>query len=143
MTGIVYTVPGATSSAFMPVPAGTTSKIAYKMAVSGQPGTQAVPAGPPDLAGQVNGQRVSSGYSGGSSYMPGVWFPQLYFERELSELPPVSIYSDNQMPVPAADPRGTAARLARPPVFLGQSQLTAGKGLPRWANWLPSGNYGG
>src|SRR5487761_1569830 len=121
MTAIIYTVPGATSSAFVPVPAGTTARVAYKTVLTGQPGqrgTQGTPAAPAEITGTVNGQRVSSGYSGGTSYMPGVWFPQLYFERQLSEPAPVSIYSDNQMPVPAADPRGVAAKLARPPVFL-------------------------
>lgn len=138
MTGIAYSVPGATSSAFVPVPAGTTARVAYKSVVTGQPGTQGVPAAMPELAGMVNGQRVSSGYSGGSSWMPPVWYPQLWFERQLSEIPQVSVYSDNQMPVPAADPRGVAARMARPPVFLGQAQLQQPKGLPKWANWVPS-----
>lgn len=143
MTAIRYVVPGATSTAFVPVPAGTTAKIAYKTAVDGQPGTQAVPAGLQELNGTVNGQRVTSGFSD-TRMMPLAWFPQLYFETCLSEKNSgVSIYSDNQLPIPAADPRGKAAVLARPPVFLGSKTLTAGKGLPRWANWVPGRNYGG
>lgn len=144
MPQIIYTVPGATSSAFVPVPAGTTAKYADHYLVTGQPGTQGVPAAPAELAGQVNGSPVRSGYAGGTGMMPGVWYPQLYFERSLwPSAAGVSIYSDNQMPIPAADPRGKAAVLARPPVFLGQSQVMQPKALPRWANWLATPNYGG
>lgn len=144
MTAIRYTVPGATSSAFVPVPAAVPgAKTAYKNVVHGQPGTQAISAPPCEVTATVNGQLVTSGYSGGTRMMPPWWFPQLYFETVLSEKPDVSVYSDNQMPVPAADPRGVAARMARPPVFLGQAQVTQPKGLPKWANWIPTRNYGG
>lgn len=143
MTAIRYVVPGATSSAFVPVPAATTAKIAYKTAVHGQPGTQGVPTGLQEVNGEVNGSRVTSGFSD-TRMMPGVWYPQLWFETCLyPSAAAVSIYSDNQMPVPAADPRGKAAVLARPPVFLGSKTLTAGKALPKWANWIPTPNYGG
>lgn len=142
MPAIRYTVPGATSGAFVPVPAATTAVVAYKHEVDGQPGTRGVPAAPAELAGEVNGLPARSGYSGGSSMMPPVWYPQQYFERHLSETPLVSVYSDNQMPVPAADPRGRAAIMARPPSFLGQSQLAQPRALPKWSNWLPSKGYG-
>ena len=143
MTAIRYIVPGVSSSAFVPVPAKTTAVVRYKQAVTGQPGTIGIPAGKPELSASVNGTVIQSGYSGGSSNMPAVWYPQQYYERHLTELPPVSIYSDNQMPVPAVDPVGRAAMLARPPVFLGQSQLSAGKAMPRWPSWIPTANYGG
>jgi hypothetical protein len=144
MPAIIYTVPGATSTAFVPVPAATTAKMAYKTGTVGQPGTQGIPAGPAEIAGTVNGAPVRSGYSGGTSMMPGVWYPQLYYSPSLwPNSADVSIYSDNQMPIPAADPRGKAAVLARPPVFLGQAQVVQPKGLPRWANWLPTASYGG
>jgi hypothetical protein len=143
MTAIRYTVPGATSSAFVPVPAAVAGgKTAYKNAVHGQPGTQGIPAPPCEVTGTVNGATVTSGYSGGTRMMPPVWFPQLYFETVLSEKPNVSVYSDNQMPVPAANPLGHAARLSRPAVFLGQAQLQQPKSLPKWANWVPSRNGG-
>ena len=144
MTGIVYTVPGATSSAFVPVPAGTTAKVSYKQNVTGQPGTQGIPVHPAEIGGEINGAPIRSGYSGGTGMMPGVFYPNLYYSNRLwPNSAGVSIYSDNQMPIPAADPRGKAAKLARPPVFLGQSQLTQPKALPRWANWLPTPSYGG
>jgi hypothetical protein len=143
MPAIRYVVPGATSSAFVPVPAATTAVVAFKGDVVGQPGTRGIPAPPSDFgeAGQtVNGVPVrgaGSGYNQGSGTMPPVWYPQLYYERRLTETPEVSIYSDNQMPVPAADPRGVAAVMARPPQFLGQGQVVQPKAMPRWANWLP------
>lgn len=138
MPQIIYSVPGATSSAFVPVPASTTAVSAYKTLVTGQPGTQGIPANPAELTGQVNNGPVRSGYAGGTTMMPGVWFPQLYYEATLwKQATEVSIYSDNQMPVPAADPRGRAAVLARPPVFLGQSQLRQPQRMPKWAHWFP------
>jgi len=143
MPAIRYTVPGATSSAFVPVPASTTAVVQYKQAVIGRPGTAGIPAAPPDFpAGQVvNGVPVrgaGAGYNQGSSTMPGQWYPQQYYEVTLSELPEVSVYSDNQLPVPATDPRGRAARMARPPQFLGSAQVKQPKPLPRWSNWLPA-----
>jgi hypothetical protein len=142
MPAVRYVVPGATSSAFVPAPAQTTAVVRYKMEVTGQPGTQAIPAGLADFPGGqvVNGQPVrgaGAGYNQGSNTMPPVWYPQLYYERRLSEVPEVSIYSDNQLPVPAMDPRGVAARMARPPQFLGQAQLVQAKALPKWANFVP------
>lgn len=144
MPAVRYVVPGATSGAFVPVPAATTAVVAFKGEVNGQPGTMGIPTGSPEFghAGQVvNGVSVrgaGAGYNQGSGTMPPVWYPQLYYERRLSETPEVSIYSDNQMPVPAMDPRGVAAVMARPPQFLGQGQVTQPRVMPKWANWLPS-----
>lgn len=145
MPAIRYVVPGATSSAFIPVPAATTAVVAYKGEVVGQPGTLGIPAPASDFgaAGQVvNGVSVrgaGAGYSQGSGTMPPWWFPQLYYERALSEdTGGVSVYSDNQMPVPAADPRGRAAVMARPAQFLGHAQVIQPRAMPKWANWLPS-----
>jgi hypothetical protein len=146
MPAVRYAVPGATSSAFVPVPAATTAVVAYKNEVTGQPGTQGIPTGLPEFGAQgqvVNGVSVrgaGAGYNQGSGTMPDVWFPQKYYERRLTETPPVSVYSDNQMPVPAFDPRGVAAVMFRPPQFLGQAQLAQPKTLPRWANWAAPGS---
>jgi len=83
--------------------------------------------------------------------MPGAWFPSLYWLRGLDgsthTVPGqgLAIWSDNQMPVPAADPLGAAAVTARPPVFLGQRQVAqpAGSKGPAWPSWIPRRNYGG
>ena len=140
MTAVRYAVPGVDSSAFVPVPAldgRGLGPYAVKQYVNGQPGTQGIPVESIEIMATTNGLHTWSGYSGGSAMMPPVWYPQLYYEPVLSETPQFSIYSDNQMPVPAADPRGRAAVLARPPVFLGQSQLRQPQRLPKWANWIP------
>lgn len=144
MPAIRYVVPGATSGAFVPVPAATTAVVAYKTEVAGQPGTLGIPAPYSDFGqdGQVvNGVSVrgaGAGYAQGSGTMPPVWYPQLYYERRLSEdTGGVSPYSDNQLPVPAADPRGVAAMMARPAQFMGQAQLVQPRAMPKWANWLP------
>jgi hypothetical protein len=158
---IAYSVPGAVSTAFAPVPAwdgrgcGPWSNSA---AIEGQPGTMGVPVGVPDFGAEgqvVNGVPVrggGGGYAQGSGTMPGPWYPQLYWLRQLDGATLVSgnaqtpsVYSDNQMPVPAADPVGRAAVLAAAPVFLGQAQVRQPSGSkgPAWPSWLPGRGYGG
>jgi hypothetical protein len=153
MPRVAYVCPGAISMAFAPVPAhdgrgcGPWSNSA---AVSGQPGTMGVPAGLPEFGDgglTANGIRLrggGAGYASGSDTMRAhVWYPSLYWQRQLSgftlNVPGQgpSIYSDNQMPVPAASAIGRAAVLARPATFLGQRQVAqpaGSKGHP-WKNW--------
>lgn len=166
---IAYVSPGATSTAMTPVPAhdgrgcGPWSNSAN---VNGQPGTMAVPAGLAEFGRdghQVNGLSLrggGAGYSQGSNTMPGAWYPSLYWLQRLdgSTLTVTgqgpSVYSDNQMPVPAANPLGRAAVLARPPVFLGQRQVyqppgSKGPAFPSWSKlaekigYVGPGGYGG
>jgi hypothetical protein len=160
MPRIGYACPGATSMAFTPVPALDGRNLGpweAKGAVSGQPGTQAVPAGSPDFGQEgltVNGLSVrggGGGYAQGSGTMRAqAWYPAEYFERRLTgatftgEGQGLAIWSDNQMPVPAAAPFGRAAVLARPPQFLGQRNLAqpAGSKGPAWASYIPGAGYG-
>jgi hypothetical protein len=117
-----------------------------------------VPTGLPDFGHDglvVNGHSVrggGAGYAQGSGTMPGAWYPTKYWLSGLSGSTLVSgntqtpcIYSDNQMPVPAADPRGRAAMLARPPMFLSRGDLPQPEGSrgPQWPRWLPTLSYGG
>lgn len=170
MPRIAYASPGATSMAFTPVPASDGRGLGpweNTGAVSGQPGTMGVPAGLPDFGDgglAVNGLSVrggGAGYAQGSGTMKsGAWYPSLYWLRRLTgttlNVPGQgpSIYSDNQMPVPAASPLGRAAVLARPPSFLGQGQIRQPPGSkgPRWPSWAKiaektgytgPGSYGG
>ena len=170
MPRIAYLAPGATSTAMTPVPASDGRGFgpwSGKAAVEGQPGTMGVPAGLPDFGDAgltVNGISVrggGAGYAQGSGTMKsGAWYPSLYWLRGLdgSTLTTPgqgpSVYSDNQMPVPAADPTGRAAVLARPPVFLGQADVyqPAGSKGPRFPSWtrlaqrtgyVGPGSYGG
>ena len=161
MPRIAYAAPGATNTAFTPVPAYDGRNMGpweAKGTVSGQPGTQGVPVGLTDFGDPgmvVNGLPVrggGAGYASGSGTMRAqVWYPSLYWQRALAQSTLTvagqgpAVYSDNQMPVPAAVPGGRAAVMARPPVFLGQRQVSqpAGSKGPRWPDWLPRLNYGG
>lgn len=159
MPRVAYACPGATSTALTPVPARDGRGLGpweAKGTVSGQPGTLGVPAGLPEFGEgglQANGARIrggGAGYAQGSSTMPPVWYPSLYWQRALAQSTLTvpgqgpSVYSDNQMPVPAALPFGRAAVLARPPTFLGQAQVpqpAGSKGHP-WPSWLARVRYG-
>jgi hypothetical protein len=44
----------------------------------------------------------------------------------------VRIYSDNLMPVPAVDPRGRPARLAKRVRNAGQAEIRQPRALPSW-----------
>lgn len=160
MPRIAYACPGATSMAFAPVPVPDgrgDGPWSNSGATSGQPGTQGIPAGTPDFGAEglvVNGQAVrggGAGYASGSGTMRAqVWYPSLYFQRFLDGFTlgrpgqGPSVYSDNQLPVPAAQPFGRAAVLARPAQFLGQVNLAqpAGSKGPAWASWIPTSGYG-
>lgn len=149
---IAYTAPGVPpSTAYTPIPAWAGQGLgpyANGQDVAGQPGTLGVPVGLGDFGDggmQVNGQPVrgsGAGYAQGSgTYKLGAWYPQLYWLRKARNslntpgMGP-SIYSDNQLPVPAADPLGRAAVLGVPPVFLGQKDVAQPPAGPRWVNWV-------
>lgn len=161
MPRIAYTVPGAVCTAMTPLPAYDgrgCGPWANSDAVSGQPGTQAVPVGTPDFGDAgltVNGHSVrggGGGYAQGSGTMRSkAWYPSQYFLRRLCgatfTVPGqgLAVWSDNQMPVPAAMPAGTAAVLAKPATRLGQRQVAqppGPKAPARWANWLPGSGFG-
>ena len=157
------------ATAFMPLRVLTQSVMSVQIAqgtpegIVGQPGTQGIPA-PYPAPGQVGVTGTGKGKvdylpSGlsASQYMPTRWYPSLYYRAQhLSRsIGGVSVYSDNLMPVPAADPRGipsgvigpvgfaayrglTPAQPARPNRWargLGQAQVTWPKRLPSWEDW--------
>jgi hypothetical protein len=161
MPRIAYAQPGPLPGAFAPIPAYAGFGLgpwATTRNVSGQPGTQGVPAGLGDFGSagaQVNGLSVrggGAGYSQGTGTMPGAWYPQLWYLQRLDgatlvsgNTQTMSVYSDNQMPVPAADPLGRAAVLGLPPVFVANYQAHArrrGQAGTSWPRWLPSVSYG-
>ena len=121
----------AASSAFM-----------YKDGVTGQPGTQAIPVNTrgtvpsPDI-GDVALMGLSR-----SSDCPDVFYPNLYYARPQAQFwpgagMPVSIRSDNLMPVPAADPRGvpfTAQVAINNGATRGRYQIAARPIMPTWPN---------
>lgn len=129
-----YTVPGVpdqfSPTAFTPglTRAAGGGAQAYKSALTGQPGTQAIAAPYPEGVSQDRSYTSISE----SRVMPPVWYPQLYYQRGLTNLPPVAIYSDNGLPIPAVDPRGRGAVLAGRRKIGGRKQI---KALPIVANW--------
>lgn len=145
---IAYTVPGATSSAFTPIPCINGSALNYKGSVVGQPGTQGIPAPYPGTFNDITPHEYTGGQSE-STAMPPVMYPQLWYQRTL-DIPGAQVITggmqvltgENQMPIPARLPWGKAARLAKPATFLGQKQVQQPRNLPRWADWLPGRDFG-
>lgn len=116
-------------AAILPVPAADRSAFQARGLISGSPGTTAVAA---PWAGVPQDR---TGLAGGgvhrSSDAPGYIRPALYFlYGPQAATPPVSVQSDNQMPVPAVDPRGVPYVAAARPVFLGQKQVPQPKASP-------------
>jgi hypothetical protein len=137
-----YIVPGvphgAQLSAFTPnwVRLAGSGAQQYKGAVAGQPGTAAVPA--PTINTQMHpdiGDLAQAG-TARSSDAPDVWYPQVYYQRALTEAPgagqPVRVYSDNLLPVPARDARGRPAVLFKPVLQRGQVQVSQPRVMPFW-----------
>jgi hypothetical protein len=138
---IVPGVPqGAQPSAFAPHfnrQAGGGAQM-YKGAVTGQPGTMGIPAPTRDTVPSPDaGDAITMG-TARSMDAPDTWYPQKYFERSLNgdgtmgPVTPVAIYSDNLMPVPAVDPRGRPARLAKRTRNAGQTAVGMPRALPQW-----------
>jgi hypothetical protein len=110
----------------------------YKHAVTGQPGTLAVPAPTRDTTPSPdNGDKALTG-TARSMDAPDTWYPQKWYERSLDgdgtmgPVTPVRVFSDNLMPVPAQDPRGLPALMAFTPQFLGQNQVRQPRNMPAW-----------
>jgi hypothetical protein len=108
----------------------------YKQYLLGSPGTVAIPA--PTGNTQISpdaGDKAQMG-TARSSDAPDVWYPTQYYQQTLRGNPgpvtPVQIYSDNLMPVPAVDPRGLPARLARPISQRGRAEIPMPRPLPTW-----------
>ena len=140
MTGIAYDMPGATSTAFLPVPAKySASWQSYKQDTHGQPGTERIPAPRGNGGPGAHGTIWLGGGPSRSQAMPPEWYPTLYYQQQLPapDLFPAgasyggpSIYSDNQMPVPAVGWGGTSFNLpgARMGSIMLQGTLLQGPG---------------
>jgi len=141
-----YYVPGipagASPSAFMPHwdRYAASGYLMYKGSLVGQPGTMAIPAPTRDTVPQPDLGDIAQMGSARSSDAPDVWYPQKYYDATLNgggtmgPVTPVRIYSDNLMPVPARDPRGRPARLAKPINQRGQRQIPWPRVIPKWGS---------
>lgn len=108
--------PGA--AGLVPVPARNAGSFQSWGEVDGSPGTLGIPAPRPAAVPQSWNRALHR-----SSDAPDVWFPGIYFQRGPASRAAVSVLSDNQMPVPAGDPRGRPAVMLARPVFLRQRQV--------------------
>jgi hypothetical protein len=110
----------------------------YKGAVDGQPGTHGIPAPTRDTVPSPDIGDLALAGTSRSSDAPDMIYPGQYFEGSLDGdgtmgfVTPVRIYSDNLMPVPAQDPRGRPARLAKRVRNAGQFQVAQPRALPSW-----------
>lgn len=109
----------------------------YKDGVTGQPGTQLIPidANP---APQCPAGQAQMGLSR-TSDAPNNIRPNLYYARpQRAYYPgagmPVSVRSDNLMPVPAVDPRGIPAMTQTPFRTRGASQIKWNPSIVMWPN---------
>lgn len=116
--------PAKLGAAALPAPSGWAGGWQSRGQVSGSPGTVRVPAPAPmpgtdrSLAAMANAGNIGLPSSDFTYWLPGI-----YFQRGPREHAPVSVQSDNQMPVPALGPNGKPAIMSVRPVFLGQFQV--------------------
>lgn len=114
--------------------------------LTGQPGTMPIPA--PDAAAVPPGNLPTMARgpiawplrgARSSRDAPDVILPALYYQRVLPNpdlAPDVSVISDNQMPVPAVDPRGRpAVMFQRPSRIGGRAQVPQPYNLTSWPKW--------
>jgi len=113
-------------------PPGSASQ--YKDGVTGRPGTVPVPSpGPGVPTGPI---AMAMGGTSYTAYCPG-FYPNQYWARPQGQYwpgagMPISIRSDNLMPVPATDPRGVPAPQAVPLAMRGNQQIRQPASLIQW-----------
>lgn len=138
----------------IPVPARDARTYQSRGILTGQPGTQLIPA--PDAQAMPPGNLPTAGRGpvagwprrrSSSRDSPQYWLPALYYQRVLPNGqgslsdgtglgPNVSVVSDNQMPVPAIDPRGRpAVMFGRPPRIGGRGNVPQPYALTGWPKW--------
>jgi len=113
-------------AAAIPIRARGASDYASRGIINGSPGTAAIPSPRPGAVPQdATALAQDGGYHRSSDAAP-VWYPGIYFENNTTERPehaPVSILSDNQMPLPAVNPLGPPAAMMGRPRLGGQFQV--------------------
>ncbi len=123
-------------AAALPLPARPAQAFQSLGIIDGQPGTQRIPAPRPDVPQAYNRALHRS------SDAPAEWYPAIYYEcrgPDGLEHAPVSVLSDNQMPLPAIDPRGKpGVQMGRPRIG-GQFSLNQPKPVPRFPSMIRGG----
>jgi len=111
--------------ALIPVPAHDAGAWEFRGAVVGSPGTTRIPAPANSALNGIDRNPVAqaqTGWIGLPSSDFSYWRPSIYIQFPRSRVN-VSVFSDNQMPVPAIDPRGLPAVAMPGPVMLNHFQV--------------------
>ena len=123
-------------AAQIPVRAQGAASYQSRGIIAGSPGTQPIAAPPPPMPQDTTPLAITGGYHR-SSQVPGVWYPGIYYQNNSADPPehaPVSVLSDNQMPMPALNPLGPPAVLMGRPRMGGQFQLQNRAAVPSFPN---------
>lgn len=112
----------------------------YMGQVTGEPGTKAIPTGRPARSRGQDPTAIATMGTSRSQDAPDSFRPNLYWQRPQRQFwpgagMPVSVNSDNLMPVPATDPRGIPARMALPTLQRGSRQIRSRPANPVWPAW--------
>ena len=126
-------VPNRPVGALMPQPAIQPSASTNGlMRLEGYPGTLGIPGPKPAaLPETANGWRGNQG----SYNSPDVWYPSIYFPRADNCHPPVGLFRDNQMPVPAVRIYNLPRIAQKTRRVGGQSQMGMPAALQSWPQW--------
>lgn len=118
-------------SALLPVPATDAQAFQARGVIYGGPRTP-IP-GPAPVPGKDREQTAlaQGGWIGLPSSAFHAWAPSVMWTVRRTPLP-VSVFSDNQMPVPAIDPRGKPAVMMPGPVMLNQFQVSNPRVMPKF-----------
>lgn len=126
-------VPNRPVGALMPQPAiMPTASSNGLMMVEGYPGTLGIPAHKPAALPET-----AAGWRGnqGSHNSPDIWYPSIYFPRADNCHPPVGLFRDNQMPVPAVRIYNMPRVAQKTRRVGGQSQIGMPAALQTWPQW--------
>jgi hypothetical protein len=113
-------------AAQIPIRARGAADYASRGMINGSPGTMPIAAPRPGGVPQDSTGLAIDGGDSRSSDAPPVWYPGVYYENNTASPPehaPVSILSDNQMPMPAVNPLGPPAVLQGRPRMGGQFSI--------------------
>jgi hypothetical protein len=128
-------------AAAIPIRAQGASSYASRGMINGSPGVVAVPAPVQGIPQDTTPLGIIGGYHR-SSQVAAVWYPGVYYQDNTTDPPehaPVSVLSDNQMPIPAINPLGPAAVMMGRPRLGGQFQVSRIAALPSYPNMGSSG----
>lgn len=121
--------------ALLPIPAKDAGGWQSRGPVYGSPGTTRITAPAPFPGTDLSLVAQSmEGNIGEPSSKFSWWTPGVYWVRATrnGSRAPVSVFSDNQMPVPAVDPRGRPGVVMPGPIMLGQTQVANPRVAPKF-----------